>query len=154
MIGSERLFTEGLAFIVTEMKARLRMGRSLIGLVRRFPWRPRGGLQVFSHQGLAGVSQDLRNDLTVVVREATWIACGVGLKKGGASRRPTRWRVAAQPWMRRRRSTIASEPRTSERALPKEAGSISGTAEAAVALTVIMYGWAEDVFQAPPRLVR
>jgi hypothetical protein len=71
MIGSERLFTEGLAFIVTEMKARLWMGRSLIGLVRRFPWRPRGELQVSSHQGLAGVSQELRKDLTVLVRRAT-----------------------------------------------------------------------------------
>ena len=83
MIGSESLSTERLAFIVTEMKARLRRGRFLIGLVRGFPWWPRIELQVFSHQGLAGVSQELRNGLTVVVREATWIACGVGLKKGG-----------------------------------------------------------------------
>ena len=70
MIGSERLSTEGLAFIVTEMKARLWRGRFLIGLVRRFPWKPLGELQVSLHQELAGVSQALRNGLTVVVREA------------------------------------------------------------------------------------
>ncbi len=135
MLGSERLFTEGLAFIVTEMKARLRMGRSLIGLVRGFPWRPRIELQVSSHQGLAGVSQELRNGLTVVVREATWIACGVGLKKSGESRRPTRWRVVAQPWMRRRRRTFTPAKARPARPIAQVEG--SGTATG-VALTVIM----------------
>ena len=79
-----------------------------------------------------------------------------GRPAGGRRGEPARGSQEApnQATWRRRRSRIVSEPRTSERALPKEAGSISGTAEAAVALTVIMYGWAEDVFQAPPRLVR
>jgi hypothetical protein len=34
----ESLSTERLAVIVTERKARLLMGRFLIGLVRGFPW--------------------------------------------------------------------------------------------------------------------